>query len=389
MQYKLCDDTWNEKELGAIQRVIDSNHFSMANEVKQFEEEFAEKFGTKYAIMVSSGSAANLLGIAAMVYSGRLQKGDEVLVPAVSWSTTYYPLYQMGLKLRFVDINKYTLNIDVEEVKKAITPATKMIFAVNLLGNPNEFDELLAICKEHNIILAEDNCESLGAKYQGRQLGTLGLFGTYSTFYSHHLCTMEGGVVATDDEELYHYMLVIRAHGWTRNLPKDSKIYSKNENDFYESFNFIVPGFNLRPIEMEGALGREQLKKMDDIISMRRKNAKYFVEKMADVKDVHVQQEVEESSWFGFSIVLEGQYTGKRDAIVKKLADAGVEVRPIVAGNFTKNKVIEYMDYTIYGTLDDADYIHENGFFVGNHSKQDYEGIDYFVSTLCDVLKEV
>lgn len=389
MRYMLCDDTWDEKELEAIQRVIDSNHFSMADEVKNFEVEFAEKFGVKYAIMVSSGSAANLLAIAAMVYSGRLQKGDEVLVPAVSWSTTYYPLYQMGLKLRFVDIDRNTLNIDVAEVKKALTPETKMIFAVNLLGNPNQFDELLKICEEQNIVLAEDNCESLGAKYQGKQLGTLGLFGTYSTFYSHHLCTMEGGVVATDDEELYHYMLVIRAHGWTRNLPKGSKIYSKSENEFYESFNFIVPGFNLRPIEMEGALGREQLKKMDDIILMRRENAKYFVERMKSVNDVCIQEEIEESSWFGFSVLLCGQYVGKRDIIVKRLVEAGVEVRPIVAGNFTKNKVIEYMDYSIYGTLDDADYIHENGFFVGNHSKKDYQGIDYFVDNLIEILNEI
>lgn len=389
MQYKLCDDTWNEKELEAIQRVIASNHFSMAGEVKGFEEEFAEKFGVKYAVMVSSGSAANLLGISALVYSGRLKKGDEVIVPAVSWSTTYYPLYQMGLKLRFVDIDRATLNIDVEEVKKAVTPATKMIFAVNLLGNPNLFDELIRICEDNDIILAEDNCESLGARYRGKQLGTLGLFGTYSTFYSHHLCTMEGGVVATDDEELYHYMLAIRAHGWTRNLPKDSKIYTKNENSFYESFNFIVPGFNLRPIEMEGALGREQLKKMDAIIDMRRKNAQYFVDKMQRFDDICVQKEIEESSWFGFSMVLEGRYEGKRDALVKKLAELGVEVRPIVAGNFTRNKVIEYMEHSVYGVLDDADYIHENGFFVGNHSMQDYEGIDYLIDCLDRSLKEI
>lgn len=388
MEYKLCDDTWNEKELEAIQRVIQSNRFSMGEEVKKFEEAFAEKFNVNYAVMVSSGSAANLLAIAALVYSGRLQKGDEVLVPAVSWSTTYFPLYQMGLKLRFVDIDRYTLNMDVTKIEEAITEQTKMIFAVNLLGNSNEYDTILEICERRNIILVEDNCESLGAEYKGKKLGTIGLLGTYSTFYSHHLCTMEGGVAVTNDKELYHYMLAIRAHGWTRNLPKDSSIYTKSENEFYESYNFIVPGFNLRPIEMEGAIGREQLVKMDDIIAMRRINAAYFVEQIQQFEDISVQKEIESSSWFGFSILLEGKYEGKRDSIVKKLSEAGVEVRPIVAGNFTKNKVIEYMDYSIYGTLENANYIHENGFFVGNHSQQDKEGIDYFIDCLKRVLSE-
>lgn len=389
MQYRLCDDTWNEEEINAINRVIQSNRFSMGKEVENYEKEFARKFNVKYAVMVSSGSAANLLAIAALIYSGKLKKGDEVLVPAVSWSTTYYPLYQMGLKLRFLDIDRETLNMATDQIQEAITPYTKMIFAVNLLGNPNDFSYILDICKKNNILLIEDNCESLGGEYKGKKLGTFGLLGTYSTFYSHHLCTMEGGVVVTNDEELYHYMLVIRAHGWTRNLPKESSIYVKSENDFYESYNFIIPGFNLRPLEMEGAIGVEQLKKMDDIINIRRLNANYFLKKMMEVKDVSIQKEIESSSWFGFAIILGEKYAKKRDEIVKKLDKAGVEVRPIVAGNFTRNKVIDYMDYTIYGTLDNADFIHDNGFFVGNHSKKDFEGIDYFIDCFRKILLEV
>ncbi|MDE7325640.1 MAG: DegT/DnrJ/EryC1/StrS family aminotransferase, partial [Lachnospiraceae bacterium] len=342
MQYGLCDDTWDEREQEAIRRVAESGHFSMGEEVGQYESDFAERFGAKYAIMASSGSAANLLAIAALVYSGRLQKGDEVLVPAVSWSTTYFPLYQMGLKLRFVDIDRHTLNIDIEEMERAITPRTKMVFAVNLLGNPNDFDRLCKVCRQHNLLLAEDNCESMGALYKGKPCGTFGLFGTYSTFYSHHLCTMEGGMVVTDDKELYHYMLVIRAHGWTRNLPKDSNIYLKSRDDFYESYNFILPGFNLRPLEMEGAVGCEQLKKIDGILAMRRKNAAYFQEKTRGIKNIFTQTETGSSSWFGFSLVLDGEKAGMRDVVVKKLVSAGVEVRPVVAGNFTRNKAVRY-----------------------------------------------
>lgn len=382
MRYGLCDDTWDGKEREAIRRVAESGHYSMGEEVRRYEEAFAEKFGTKYAVMVSSGSAANLLAVAALVYSGRLKKGDEVLVPAVSWSTTYFPLCQMGLKLRFVDIDRHTLNIDLEEVERAVTPETRMLFAVNLLGNPNDFGRLFEICKKHGILLAEDNCESLGATYQGKQCGTFGLFGTYSTFYSHHLCTMEGGMVVTEDEGLYHYMLAVRAHGWTRNLPKDSRIYEKSSDDFYESYNFIVPGFNLRPLEMEGAVGLEQLKKMDGIIAARRRNAVYFLAQTKGIKDIFTQAETGSSSWFGFSVVLDGGMAGKRDRVVKRLVSAGVEVRPVVAGNFTRNRVIDYLDYSIYGDLDDADFIHENGFFVGNHSREDSRGIDYVVGVL-------
>ena len=263
MDYLLCDNPWDQEEIDAINSVIDSGMYTMSKNVAEYEKKFAKHFGSKYAVMVSSGSTANLLGIAALVYSGRLPRGSEVIVPAVSWSTTYFPLEQFGMKLVFVDIDKHTLNLSLEQVKKAISSSTKMIFAVNLLGNSNDFDELVKICKENNIILAEDNCESMGAKYKNKYLGTIGVFGSFSTFYSHHMCTMEGGVTVTDDKELYEYMLAIRAHGWPRNLPSDSTIYKKKDDPFYESFNFIVPGFNLRPLEMEGAIGLKQLKKID------------------------------------------------------------------------------------------------------------------------------
>jgi CDP-6-deoxy-D-xylo-4-hexulose-3-dehydrase len=340
----------------------------MGAEVKEFEKRFAAYFGSKYAIMVNSGSSANLLAIAALCYSGKLKKGDEVIVPAVSWSTTYYPISQLGLKLRFVDIDRETLNIDLDKIEDAITENTKAIFAVNLLGNPNHFDKLNSICENNDLLLIEDNCEALGAKFNNKHCGTFGIVGTFSTFFSHHICTMEGGVVATDDEKLYHFMLAIRAHGWTRNLPKNSKLYKKSENPFYESFNFIIPGYNLRPLEIEAAVGIEQIKKIDKIISNRRKNAEMFQKMFNSNVNIQVQKEIGESSWFGFSIVLVNELEGKRDMIVSKLQENRIEVRPIVAGNFTKNKVIEYMDYSISGNLTNADYIHENGFFIGNHS---------------------
>lgn len=388
MDFKLCDNPWNEEELEAIQSVIDSDMYTMGKNVAEYEKKFTEHFGVKYAVQVSSGSTANLLAIATLVYSGRVERGSEVIVPAVSWSTTYAPLEQFGMKLIFVDINKDTLNIDVDAVKGAVTDKTRMIFAVNLLGNSCEYDELLRICENNKLILIEDNCESLGAKYKDKYLGTIGLIGTYSTFYSHHMCTMEGGVAVTDDKELYEYMLAIRAHGWTRNLPEDSTIYKKKKDPFYESFNFIVPGFNLRPLEMEGAIGLKQLNKIDGMIVNRRSNAEYFMNKMQKYENIRVQKEVGTASWFGFSMVLTGNLVGRREKLVETLRKAGIECRPIVAGNFTKNPVIKYMNYDIPEALVNADEIHNQGLFIGNHSSNNNAQIDYFVEVLEKFLDE-
>jgi CDP-6-deoxy-D-xylo-4-hexulose-3-dehydrase len=385
MEYRLSDNTWSNDEIEAIMRVIKSNRFSMGNEVAEYEKLFAKKVGSKYAVMSNSGSSANLLAIAALVYSGKLSAEDEVIVPAVSWSTTYFPLSQHNLKLKFIDIDADTLNIDVSAIESAITDRTKAIFSVNLLGNPNDYENLLGICKKHDLILIEDNCEALGGRYMNKDLGTFGLLGTYSTYYSHHLCTMEGGVTVTDNEKLYHCMLSIRSHGWTRHLPRDSKIYTKHEEDFYESFNFIMPGYNLRPLEIEAAIGIEQLKKLDTIIKQRRENAKYFLEKIEELKDIKPQKEIGKSSWFGFAMTLCGRNINKRSKIIQALKQNNIEVRPIVAGNFTKNAAIKYLNYSIHRDLRNADIIHDNGFFVGNHSKEN----KIEINMLIDVIKRV
>jgi len=385
MKYSLSNDTWDAAELDAAHKVIDSRYFTMGENVKQYERDFARKFGAKYAVMSNSGSSANLLTMASLLYSGRMNRGDEVLVTAVSWSTTYFPISQMGFKLRFVDIDLGTLNVDVNALEAAITPATKAVMLVNLLGNPNEFDKIQKICDEHGLIMLEDNCESMGSTFNGKQSGTFGLIGSFSTYFSHHLCTMEGGMNVTNDEELYHYMLSIRSHGWTRHLPDDSKIYKKLGDPFYESFNFIMPGFNVRPLEIEAATGIEQLKKLDSFIEQRRKNAELFKERITAETSFLTQKETGQASWFGFAIILPEEIKGKRDLFTNALRAAEIEVRPIVAGNFARQKALEFLDYSISGKLKNADYIHDNGFFVGNHSIKMEENINLLV----DVLKSV
>ena len=382
--YPLATSTWDEKELQAIQSVINRDMLTMGESVAQFEKDFCKFVDSNYAVMVSSGSTANLIATAALFYTKnpKLKRGDEVIVPAVSWSTTYYPLHQYGLKLKFVDIDLETLNYDLEALKDAITDNTKMIMVVNLLGNPNDFDAINKMIKDTHIIILEDNCESMGAEYQGKQAGTFGIMGTFSTFFSHHMATMEGGFVVTDDEELYHILLSLRAHGWTRNLPQENKVCTKSDDWFTESFRFVLPGYNVRPVEMSGAIGIEQLKKLPNFLKVRRENAKLFVKYFSNHTDFIIQKDISNSSWFGFSLIIKPTSKLKRADIVKKLMDNKIDCRPIVTGNFTRNEVMKYFDYEICSELKNADYLHDNGFFVGNSQIDLKEEIKFLAEVL-------
>jgi len=387
IKYPLASSTWDEKEIEAIQSVIAKDMYTMGEGVKQFEENFAKFVNSKYAVMVNSGSSANLLAVGALFYTKnpKLKRGDEVIVPAVSWSTTYYPLYQYGLKLKFVDVDLETLNFDLVQLEKAVTENTKMILAVNLLGNPNDFDAINKIINGRDILLMEDNCESMGAEYKGKQTGTFGIVGTYSTFYSHHMATMEGGIVVTDDEELYHVLICIRAHGWTRHLPKENKVSNKSDDWFEESFRFILPGYNFRPVEMSGAIGIEQLKKLPSFLEKRRENAVLFNSLFANHKDFYIQKDIDNSSWFGFSFIIKPESTLKRSDIVKKLESNGIDCRPIVTGDFTKNEVLRFFDYEIFGEMKNAQYLDKNGFFVGNHQVTLTEEIKHLYDVLSSI----
>jgi len=370
MSYPLANSAWDHEEYEAIQSVIQSGMFTMGQKVAEFEKAFADYVGSRYCVMVNSGSSANLVMIGALRYKSEspLLPGAEVIVPAVSWSTTYYPLYQYGLKLRFVDIDKDTLNFDLEKLEQAITPNTRAILAVNLLGNPNDFNKIKTIIGDRDIVLLEDNCESMGATFEGKQTGTFGLMGTYSSFFSHHISTMEGGMVVTDDEEIYHILLALRAHGWTRNLPKQNMITTdKSDDPFTEAFRFVLPGYNLRPLEMSGALGLAQLRKLPMIVRERRNNAERFLQIMKQFPYLRTQKEIGESSWFGFSMIVEPDANVSREHLISALTAAKVDTRPIVAGNFAKNEVLKWFDYTIAGDLTNAERIDDAGFFIGNH----------------------
>jgi CDP-6-deoxy-D-xylo-4-hexulose-3-dehydrase len=384
MKVELSSSSWGKEEYAAIQRVCDSGFFSMGKEVRQFEEDFAKKFQRKYAVMVNSGSSANLVGIAALFYKkdNPLKPGDEVIVPAISWSTTYYPLQQYGLKLRFVDVELDTLNMDVSRLQEALTPRTRMVVGVSILGNPAALDDMRAFCDANDLYFFEDNCESMGATLNGRLTGTFGDISTFSCFYSHHIATMEGGVITTNDYELMALARSLRNHGWIRDVPPDSGVYEAREDAFYEAYRFILPGYNVRPLELSGAIGIEQLKKLDKSLEIRCANARRFVDLFGNDERFIIQRENGVSSWFSFTVILNPDLDVDRKRIFKGMQDADIDYRIITGGCFLRHDVIKYFDYDTVGEIINANIAHDRGFFIGNHPHDFAAQLEYTYSVL-------
>lgn len=346
--HKIATNTWGREEIEAIDDVIESDRFTMGEKVSEFEKIFAIMTGTKYAVMCNSGSSANLLMVAAM----SLRQGvGTVIVPAISWSTSFAPFQQYGWKLKFVDIDRETLNYDIQQLSEAYT-GEELILGVNILGNPNDYSRFPAVGNG----LLEDNCEAMGAKYATIPTGNFGAMGSHSMYFSHHICTMEGGIITTDDEGYYDMLQSLRSHGWTR-----------HRGD--EGYNFIYPGYNVRPIEMMGAIGLKQLDKLKDIVKGRRENAKNYP--LITQKEPENEDIKGESSWYGFSIVSENI-----EEIKKYFDSIGVEYRPILS-HFTRSEAIQYFNYEIHGQLTNADFVHDNGIYIGNsHEPIDWSFLD-------------
>lgn len=367
----LACPSWDDREVAEMESVIRSGQFSMGPRVRQFESDLAAYHSVAASVMVNSGSSANLIMLAACRYAEverPLGPGDEVITPAVSWGTTYYPINQAGAIIRLIDVDPDTLNLTVESVAEATNSKTRAVLAVNLLGNPAPLDELRTYCEEKGLILLEDNCESLGASLNGELTGTFGAMASESFFFSHHISTMEGGAVLVSDQRFHETLLMLRAHGWTRDLPRSGDTANPDTYDRWsDSFHFVLPGYNVRPIELEAAVGIAQLEKLPGFLTARRSNAAVWQQLMDDCPDVRIQKETGKSSWFGFSMVLEGRLQGKRHELIEALSSIGVDSRPIVAGNILRHPVADRLLLASREPLAIADRIHEEGLFIGNH----------------------
>jgi CDP-6-deoxy-D-xylo-4-hexulose-3-dehydrase len=359
--WPLASNSWGYEETRAITDVVESGQLTMGKRVKELEQEFANTIGSVHAIMVNSGSSANLLAVAALTQVGysrnMLRPGDEVLVPAIAWATTYAPLHQYGLKMKVVDVNLHTLNMSPDALEKAITDKTRLIVTANILGNPHGVDVISWTAENNAIWLLEDNCESMGAKLVGKYAGTFGNIGTFSTFFSHHMNTVEGGFLVTDSKQLAQAARCMRAHGWTRDLEGDEVL------NFESEYNFILPGYNVRPTEFAAAAGLVQLKKFSAMQAIRKMNWERFLQAFLDDERFILQCSYQGAVPFGFTMIAKD---GERGKYLEAMRKAGVEYRMITGGNIARHPVAK-----IYGIdqahLPNADIAHNCGWFVGNH----------------------
>lgn len=374
--YPLIENTYEKEEVLAMMEVLTTNRLTLGKEVNSFEKEFAEYVGSKYAVMVNSGSSANLLAMAVATNykrKNKLKDGDKIIVPNVCWSTSVWPIIQMNLVPIFVDVDPITMNMDMDELEKLITPDVKGIVAVHILGNCTNMERLMKIVKQNDLFLMEDTCESLGTLYQNQMLGTFGDFGTYSFYYSHHITTVEGGMVVCDDEEDYELLRCLRAHGWTRHMSKKSREkYEAEYKDVDPRFLFVNVGYNFRPMEIQGAMGRVQLKKLDSKNGSRILNHDIITKKIiTDPRNKNiftspVAQENSKPAWFALTMILSEQYESHYNSFLKHLTENKVENRPVITGNFARQPIFKFMDFEIEpSSYKGAEILHKRGFFIG------------------------
>jgi CDP-6-deoxy-D-xylo-4-hexulose-3-dehydrase len=337
--------------------------------------------------MVNSGSSANLLALSILTNAGiknPIQTGDEVITPAVTWSTTVFPIINCGAVPILVDIEPDNFDISLEGIKKAITGKTRAIMPVHLLGNPCQMDGLMKIAREHNLFVIEDSCEAHGAEFKGRKVGSFGDISTFSFFFAHHISTIEGGMVLTNNEEYAELARGLRVFGWIRDLKDKDKIAQKHRK-IDPRFLFINIGYNFRPMELQGGFGIHQIKKLESFIEVRRENAQFWHDKLKKYSryfTLHEEKPDTRHVWFGYPVIVNPKAGFTRQELVTFLEKKGVETRPIMAGNIATQPAMQQANYRKVGTLPNARFINRNAFFFGNHQgigKKEREAIvSYF-----------
>ena len=390
---RLHEPTFGPDEISAVTRQMLTTFVTMGEKVKKFEQLYCDTLGFSHGVSNNSGSSANLLMLSALtnpMYKNGLNPGDEVILPALTWSTSLWPIIQCGLIPCFVDSDLATLNISPEAIEEAIGPRTKAIMAVPVYGNPCDYDALLDICDRHNLILIEDGCESMGAKYRGKNVGSFGKVSSFSFYYSHHITTLEGGICVTEDFELAELMRIIRAHGWVRHV-EDKKKWLDLYPEIDAKFLFVNEGYNLRITEPQAAMGLIQIPKLESFVKLRQSNAEFYQEKLerySDVIQFHQSTKDADHSWFGFAMVLKDSAPFNRSDICNFMNDKGIETRPIIAGNLARQPGTLLYPHRVSGSLTAADHVMENGFSIGVHQSLTPQAKEYVISVFEEFFKE-
>jgi len=389
---RLHEPTFGAEEINAFLDQMLTTKVTMGPEVKKFEEQYANLFGHKYAVSNNSGSSANLLAISALANNqtkNNLNSGDEVIVPSLSWSTTIWPLIQHNLTPVFVDCDPKSFNFDLNKLEKAITSKTKAIMLVHVYGNPCDMDGIIEIANKYNLQIIEDTCESMGAYYKKRAVGTFGRVATFSFYFSHHITTLEGGITVTDDFELAETMRIMRAHGWTREAD-EHHLYMQKYPDIDPRFIFVNLGYNLRLTECQARMGKVQIPKLAKFVETRRKNVELYrknLEKYSDIFDFQIETKDSYSSWFGFSLVLKQNCKFKVKDLSNFMKSKHIENRPIIAGNITLHPVMKHYKHVVSGDQSASTNIMRNGIAFGCHQSMNDDSVNYVCENIDKFIK--
>jgi len=363
---KLVSDTINRDDINALIEWLQQDpipRLTKGDLTAELEEKWAKKIGTKYSVYVNSGSSAILLALAALNESNRL-KNNRIVVPALSWATDVSSPMLLGLDPIMCDCNLHDLSCDLtalEFIFKQDNPAALIL--VSPLGLVPQMKEVVELCEKYDVILLEDVCESMGSKYNNKNLGSFGFASFFSMYFGHHLSTIEGGFINTNDEDFYHMLLMMRSHGWDRDLPKwkqDELRKEYNCNKFDALYNFYVPGFNLRATDLQAFIGLRAIDKLDNYVVKRTNNFNTYKSWITNNKLNLDNYTYNTISNFAMPIVHE-----QRDNIVKDLISANIKVRPLIAGNMASKPM--WKKYACGESLPNAELIEKHGFYVPNH----------------------
>ncbi len=354
----------------ALESFLDT-YVVMGRKVKEFEKLFAEYIGVRHAVMVQSGSSANLLALSVLtspLLPDRILPGDEIITPAVTWATTVFPIFNVGAVPVLVDVDLENFNISPAEIEKAITPRTRALMPVHLLGNPCDMAKIMDIARAHNLMVIEDSCEAHGAEFGSKKVGSFGDLATFSFFFSHHISTIEGGMVVTSNDQYAELARALRVFGWVRDLKDKEKIAAEYKN-IDPRYLFITAGYNLRPTEVQGAFGIHQIGKLEKFIEIRRQNARFWTESLRKYSRqllLHEERGGTRHVWFGYPVTVRPGAPFTRDRVMSFLEEKGVETRGVMAGNIAEQPAMRYVNYR-KGELPNSEYIMRNSFFFGNH----------------------
>lgn len=378
---RLHEPTFDEQEVSAAVEVLRSKNVTQGEKVREFEKAFRPYF---HSVACNSGSSANLLAISALKAMGKLKDGDEVIVSALSWSTTVFPLIQHNLIPVIVDCEPDTLNIDLKEARAAIGPKTKAIMPVHVYGNPCDMIALYDLCKDYNLVLIEDCCEALGAEYSDVPVGYGADVATFSFYFSHHITTLEGGMVVTPNENTADMLRIQRSHGWLRD--SDRAVPA----GFDRKFCFVELGYNFRMTEVNAAIGLCQLPKLSGFVDKRRAAFSAYAQALCHIPYFRFQQENKngKNSCFGFSIILDGAPFTVSE-FRQYLEVRGIETRPIICGNIAKQPVMAKYEHRVFGSLRNATDVMQNGFSLGCHQDVTPSQVEYVAHAMGDFIRSL